>query len=404
MKTNFIFTTLFLGLIAISSFSQEIEWNSKASIPYKIYSGSAVTCQEKIYFMAGQKDLGSSNFIASSMICEYNLALDEWIEKPRMLTARWNMALASVDDKIYAIGGDSFLDNNEMYDPTTEAWETLTPMPTARQHVKAAVVDNKIYVIGGLESWSIVSSKNEVYDPQTDTWEEKAAIPTPKHNYSTAVYNDKIYIFGGSTKIDGDIWSQTSTVEVYDPATNVWDTSYSLPSVRFNPGIGLFNNKIIILGGFAGDEVINSVDIFDPVTGVWSQSDTLPTKNVAMGSTILNNKIYIIGGTAGPSDNWSGYNTVYEGTISDSSTGVEKFSNNDDLLIFPNPAKNYIEFHATDHQYVLINFQILTIDGKIIKEGNFNFERINISDLSKGIFLLKIKTDKGRITKKFVIE
>jgi hypothetical protein len=78
--------------------------------------------------------------------------------------------------------------------------------------------------------------------------------------------------------------------------------------------VGLINNKILIAGGFSGDEDLTRADLFDPATGLWSQSNPLPKNNVLMGSAILNNKIYIIGGTEGP-PKWKGYNTVYEGTI-----------------------------------------------------------------------------------------
>lgn len=403
MKTKFIFITLFLGLLAINSFSQKTVWKTKAVLPEQIYSGSAVTCQEMIYFIGGQIDIGSGSYTPSKFVYEYNLEKDEWIKKTNMPTARFNMAICSVEDKIYVIGGDMFLKANEAYDPTTDTWQTRAHMPTARQHVKAAVVNNKIYIIGGLESWSEVSTKNEMYDPQTNTWEEMAPIPTSKHNYSTAVYNNKIYVFGGSTWDDykKDVWLQTSSIEVYDPATNTWDTPFSLTATRFNPGIGLINNSIIIVAGSADKIVSNRVDIFDPVTGICSQSDPLPMKNIAMGSTTLNNKIYIIGGTGG-SPSWVGYNTVYEGTF-DESTGTDQFTNEDELLIFPNPATNYIQVQAIDHQYKSEKFQLLTIDGKMVKEGRLESEQINISDMNKGVYLLNIKTDEGIITKKIII-
>ena len=91
----------------MSSFSQSITWNTKAELPHQIYSGSAVTCQDVVYFIGGQKDIGSGNYIASNMIFEYDLTMDEWIEKPNMPTARYNLAVATVDGKIYAIGGDN---------------------------------------------------------------------------------------------------------------------------------------------------------------------------------------------------------------------------------------------------------------------------------------------------------
>jgi len=313
MKISFIL--VFVGLISMNSFSQKIVWNTKAELPNKYMSGSAVTCQEKIYFIVGQIDNGSGKSSASNLIYEYNLAMDEWIKKPIMPTARWNFATASIEGKIYVIGGDSFLDKNEMYNPTTESWQALAPLPTPRQHIKAAVIDNKIYIIGGLESWSKVSTKNEVYDPLTNKWEEKAPIPTPKHNYSTVVYNDKIYIYGGNTQNAEGVWLRTSTVEVYDPATNTWDTTFPLPSSRVCFSACLINDMTIISGGFLlSDGATSRVDIFDHLTGLWSKGSSLPKENVVMGSTTIDNKIYIIGGSDGYPE-WNGYNTVFEGTF-----------------------------------------------------------------------------------------
>ncbi|MBU2466124.1 MAG: T9SS type A sorting domain-containing protein, partial [Bacteroidetes bacterium] len=259
------------------------------------------------------------------------------------------------------------------------------------------------YIIGGLlKGWTEVSSKNEVYDPLTDTWEEMAPIPVPKHNYATVVYNDKIYIFGGDTQNGNNAWVQTATVEVYDPATNTWDTSISLPTVRFNPGIGLINHSIIITGGISGDGAVTDVDIFDLVSNSWSQGDSLPLKNVAMGSATLNDKIYIIGGADGPGD-WIGYNEVYEGAFEEPS-GTAQNTNTNELIVFPNPAKNYIQIYERVGNAKFKGFQILTIEGKAIKEGRLASNRIDVSDLRKGVFLLKIETDKRTITKRIIIE
>ena len=102
----------------------------------------------------------------------------------------------------------------------------------------------------------------------------------------------------------------------------------------------------------------------------------------------------------------------YDASVSDTfklvvkslQTGIDQYTNTEDLLIFPNPAKNYIQVYAArDDHYKFKNFQILTIDGKIIKEGRLESERIDISDLNKGLFLLSIKTDERIFTKKIVV-
>jgi len=115
MRTKSFFTIILLGLLTISSFSQEIEWKSKAMLPHAIYSGSAVTCQERIFFLGGQIDMGSAKNTPSKHLYEYDLAKDKWIKKTDMPTASHNTAVTTVDGEIYAIGGDRFLDKNQMY-------------------------------------------------------------------------------------------------------------------------------------------------------------------------------------------------------------------------------------------------------------------------------------------------
>ena len=66
---------------------------------------------------------------------------------------------------------------NEVYDPTTDTWETKESMPTPRSDLRANVVNGKIYLIGGhdpnVHFKPGASTHNEVYDPATDSWSKK---------------------------------------------------------------------------------------------------------------------------------------------------------------------------------------------------------------------------------------
>lgn len=393
-------TKISLLLIAFyfNANSQEITWESKAPLPLGHHSGSAVTGNGKIYHVGGQKKNGAS-WIMSNQMFEFDPAKNEWSEKSNLPTVRCNLATASVDGKIYVIGGDSFLNTNEVYDPATDSWTNLTAMPTARQHIKGAVVAGKIYIIGGLETWYKVSNKNEVYDPLTNVWEQKSPIPTPKHNYAATVFDDKIYIFGGATQSGNNVWIDNSSVEIYDPVTNSWDSVSTMPTARFNPGIAVVEDKILILGGYAGDNVSNRVDIFDPVTKSWSATSALPQINVAMGSTISNNKIFIVGGSeGGPA--WTHYNTVYEGTftgtthikLSEEQPSTFNLSQN-----FPNPFNptTKIEFAIPSDNIVEIKvFNILGMEVATLlsehRHAGTHEVKFNASKFSSGIYFYKI--------------
>lgn len=79
---------------------------------------------------------------------------------------------------------DSFVGTNEEYDPATDVWTFKTPMPTPRIGFATAVYQNKIYCIGGRsevgDAGGGYTGVNEVYDPTTDTWETRHLCPRLK--------------------------------------------------------------------------------------------------------------------------------------------------------------------------------------------------------------------------------
>ena len=122
-----------------------------------------------------------------------------------MPTARSGFAVAVYNDKIYCIGGtigtiggnNEYVGNNEVYDPSTDTWQTEASMPTPRADLSANVVNGKIYLIGGMEYSSkspyyVETNITEVYDPSTNTWSTAASMPLAVYGYASAVINGKI--------------------------------------------------------------------------------------------------------------------------------------------------------------------------------------------------------------------
>jgi N-acetylneuraminic acid mutarotase len=68
---------------------------------------------------------------------------------------------------IYVFGGgesSKTFNNNERYDIKTNKWITKAPMPTSRHGLGAASVENKIYVIGGGPQPCLsVTNANEIF-------------------------------------------------------------------------------------------------------------------------------------------------------------------------------------------------------------------------------------------------
>ena len=73
------------------------------------------------------------------------------------------------------------------------------------------------------------------------------------------------------------------------------------------------------------------------------------------------------------------------------------------IKIFPIPASDFIEIKATQELEVK-EVKIIDINGKLIKLYDNNLQKLNISDINNGMYFLKIKTNKGILTKKILIE
>lgn len=65
--------------------------------------------------------------------------------------------------------------------------------------------------------------------------------------------------------------------------------------------------------------------------------------------------------------------------------------------------QHIIKIKINDFGSEIPNYQIINLNGKIIKQGKLDFETINISGLNNGIYLLRIKTSEEFISKKIVI-
>ena len=205
---------------------------------------------------------------------------DSWVEKAPMKVGRAYFGMAVVNGKIYAIGGtisdsNTPLSINEEYDPVNDSWTFKQKMPTERCMFAVAVWQNKIYCIGGsarINGSIQVTGLNQVYDPATDSWETKAPMPTSRSWMPANIVDGKIYVMGGySPKDQGgvseNVGSLVNVNEVYDLATDTWTTNKApAPDGSTWSASAVFDNKIYVIGGF---QTGNKNRMYDPQTDIW---------------------------------------------------------------------------------------------------------------------------------------
>ena len=220
-----------------------------------------------------------------------------------MPSTRTDHSASAVDGKIYVIGGsiDSTWPHNMPvieYDPAKDKWTTKSSLPNPMAVHCSAVVNGKIYVFGGLDA--VVNAVKSVfeYDPANDKWAQKTDMPTARCFASASAVDGKIYVIGGVNKALGAGGEQAlSTVEEYDPATDLWTAKTDMPTVNGSHTSGVVNGKIYIIGGTnSAVEAMKEVYKYDPQKDTWERAADFPTPRVFLSASEANGKIYAIGG------------------------------------------------------------------------------------------------------------
>jgi hypothetical protein len=274
----------------------ESSWVDKAPLPTaRAYAGAAAV-DGKIYVVGGRTErIPTYGFGANEM---YDPATDSWTQKAPMPSQRGLFGITVFEGKIYCIGGESYnhpgtetVGTVEVYNPTTDTWETKAQMPTARLRPQLNVVHGKIYALGGIGTPNV----NEAYDPATDAWTTKTGIPSSSapdiYTGVSTAFNNQIYWF---TK-EGNGVNLQLHARLYNPAKNTWTElpppANATDTSGFYFATSLGSERIYLLGSAA------NITYFDPATGHCAMEPKVFPARIAYAAAAVNGSCYIIGGS-----------------------------------------------------------------------------------------------------------
>ncbi len=281
MASLFLLTILFLQNSNVSAAGS---WEYVESMSTTRSNFAVAEFDGKIY-VAG----GLTNGKCSDKLEEYSPVTDTWNQKANLPAGREGLGLASVNGKLYAIGGSGGSSSNQYrvdeYDIATNTWVTKKAMTQPRSYFAIAAVNDKIYVIGGGSS-SSASNLVTVYDPSTDTWETKSSMPTARSMCSASVVDDKIYVMGGNNS------TSLKTVEVYDPSSDSWSKAVDMLTSRYSFASVTYDGKIMALGGYK----LSSTEEFDSISNTWTAKASMLSARCGHRAAVANGKIYAMGG------------------------------------------------------------------------------------------------------------
>lgn len=234
-------------------------WTTVGEIPEGVNHAGFATSGGKLYIVGGFRD---NTFTPTGAVRIFDPASRAWSDGAPMLTPRGALAVAVVDGKIHAIGGnaadgsglpshehgaaqeDNSVATHEVYDPAANAWTRLAPMPTSRNHLGAAVIAGRIHAVGGRVSGEMELTIHEIFDPVSGTWTVGPPVPTGRSGIAVVAHRGMVYVFGGERS------SKTfDEAERYNPATSLWERLPPMPTARHGLGAASFGEAIYVLSG-----------------------------------------------------------------------------------------------------------------------------------------------------------
>lgn len=235
---------------------------------------------------------------------------DHWIDKneDENYTARHECSFVQAGESFVMFGGRESSQKLDIYDYQNNSWETGTEAPKEFNHFQATFHKGFIWVIGSFKNNKFPREPPEshvwLYFPPTNKWIQGPLIPKDRQRGSTGlvVHQDKFYILGGNTI--GHAGGYVNWFDEYDPTTNTWTILNDAPHARDHFHAAIIENTLYAAGGRkTGGEggifapLVKAVDTYDFMAKTWSQLDNaLPTPRAAPGIAVFQNKLLVMGG------------------------------------------------------------------------------------------------------------
>jgi hypothetical protein len=218
------------------------------------------------------------------------------LNKPRYYTH----AVLMVDGRVFiSSANDSTV---EIYDPATDLF-TLVAHTQAHQFGFAVRLRDGRILLGGGDA----TSAAELYDSDANSFAVTAGAMTSNRSMLTAhtLPDGRVFVIGGANMSAGAITDPTSTIDIFDPASNLFSAAaFTMATTRcWHASALVRDGTILVMGGYtvhnACDSSVATVESIDPVAGTVTAFANLPNTNTEWTAvTLLDGSVLGVGGGA----------------------------------------------------------------------------------------------------------
>jgi N-acetylneuraminic acid mutarotase len=178
----------------------EDQWSELPSMPYPRYGPRLEAAGGKLYLLGGQASHGNDD----QSLLIFDPATNEWKSEQYALgTPRFAAASAVIDNRIYLVGGRDIAQVNfrscDIYDPARDRWGSCSNMREGRSDFGIATVNNRLMAIGGENLLTDTNTQTtEISASNAAGWMSGPWMPSPRHGMAVTSLGNQIWVIGGS--------------------------------------------------------------------------------------------------------------------------------------------------------------------------------------------------------------
>ena len=226
------------------------------------------------------------------------------------------------DGRLLVAGGSStngqFENTVRLYNPKTNTWGDAGAMHTARSGQAAVLLgSDKVLVAGGVTTAANpfsptgdYSASAEIYNLADNTWASAGSMSTARLDPTMTVLKDgRVLVAGGIGDVEdaqGQVVASAvplASADIYNPKTGEWSPADAMSAARANAtATALPGDKVLVAGGYDGNDELASAEVYDAATGHWSKT-AKPLKHArdsATATTLPDGQVLVAGGDGGP--------------------------------------------------------------------------------------------------------
>jgi N-acetylneuraminic acid mutarotase len=378
-----------LLLLAFSLFTCSLiaqSWVQVANTLSTRHHPISFTLNGKGYAVTGT----APNNTPTATVFDYDPQSNTWGQLPNFPGVARSFGIGAVSNGIAYIGfgatSSSYLNDLWSFDATDSSWTQLANCScSGRRHPAMIAIGNKLYVglgddvTGDLNDWWM-------YNISTNSWSQIANLPGPArhHPFMFEVGGDVYAGMGHGGRFVYRDWYKLDTT------TNTWSNMSLFPGQARVAGTQFSANGYgyVLSGDGQTHSFMNTGEMwrYDPSSDQWTQLTAHPGRSRwAPGSFVINNEVYFFGGYNRFSNSYP--NTTWKYSLSPTTTNINEVRKGlASTLIFPNPAQEVInwniELNATE-------VRIFNMNGQMVESHPVRSNKIDVSDLSEGLYLLQ---------------